>query len=223
MFDGARQRPLGIAPAPGQRRGADRTVDDALPEPPQRAPAASRLRRTHAEAAHQRGEIADPRRQQRFDAFAQPPRQHRRRAAGADRDHDIAAIDNGGEDERRKLRPVDDIDRNVLAPCQRRDIVVERVAGRRHHGDAIGKIGLARIGETNFERPGQRGGQYFFGDADVLGIPAHPRACGAQQAELIERRRPGPNQAHHAFREIEKHRQETHRGEFHAMEECLSI
>ena len=52
-----------------------------------------------APAADEAGEIADARGQHRFDALAHTARDHRRRAAGADRDHDVAAIDDRRKDE----------------------------------------------------------------------------------------------------------------------------
>ena len=86
--------------------------------PGQRFRAATML---FAMALHQRGELADARGQNGFDPFANPARQDRRCAAGADRDHDIAAIDDGGKDEGRKVRAVDHIHRNAERPGARRE------------------------------------------------------------------------------------------------------
>ena len=103
------------------------------------------MRDARSEAAHQRRKIADARRQQRLNAFAQTPRQNRRRAAGADRDHNVTAINDGGENESRKLRPVDDVDRHAVRarPCG--DGGVPRIAGGTHDGDEIGEIRDSRI------------------------------------------------------------------------------
>ena len=98
-----------------------------------------------AKAPHEGCEIADAGRQHRFDALAQPPRQHGRGAAGADGDNDLSAVDHGREDESGEVRPVNDVDRDVLAPRALRNLCIERTAARRNNGDELAKIHLQRI------------------------------------------------------------------------------
>ena len=66
---GAREGGLGFVPAAGERRRADRSIDDALPELPQRDRAAPLPRGGGPKTTHQSREVADARRQQRFDAL----------------------------------------------------------------------------------------------------------------------------------------------------------
>ena len=82
-------------------------------------------------ALHQAGELADARRQQRLDALAQTTRQHRRRAAGADRHHDVAAIDDRRHDESGEIGPVDHVDRNAHGARTCGDGVIARSASGR--------------------------------------------------------------------------------------------
>ena len=156
---GARERGLGFVPAAGERRRADRSVDDALPESPQRDRAAPFPRGGGAKTTHQSREVADARRQQRFDALPQPPRQHRRSAAGADRHHDLAAIDNGRKDESRQIGPIDDVDRNSLPARLCGEVIVARIADGRHDGDEAGEIRLPRVGTRNLNAAGMQVGR----------------------------------------------------------------
>jgi hypothetical protein len=165
-------------PAAGKCRCADRAVDDTLPESPQRIGAAPFLCGSRAKTAHQRREVADARRQQRFDALAQPPRQHRRGAAGPDRDHNLAAVDNGRKNESRQVGPVDDIDRNSLPPRLRGDRIVALIAEGRDDGNQAGEVRLLRIGSRNLDPSGpQLGGEIGFDGAGAFSEPAHAGAC----------------------------------------------
>ena len=69
--------------------------------------------------------LADPRRQDRFDLFAQPPCQNGRRATGRDRDHDIPAVDDRRKDECREVRTIHDVDGNILLARERGDAFVD--------------------------------------------------------------------------------------------------
>ena len=91
------QRRFGFVAAPGENQRADRAVDHALPEAAAQREFGDAAVDRFAPAADEAGEIADPRRQHRLDALAHAARHHRRGAAGADRDHDVAAIDDGRE------------------------------------------------------------------------------------------------------------------------------
>ena len=62
------------------------------------------------ETADETGEIANARGQNSLDALAHPARDDRRCSAGADSDDDIAAIDDGGENESRMGEIVHHID-----------------------------------------------------------------------------------------------------------------
>ncbi len=150
----------------------------------------ARLREASAEAPHQGGKVTDARRQEGFDALAQAAREHRRSTARADGDDDLAAIDDGGEDEAGKLRPVDDVDRDVPGARARGDHLIERAAGRRHHGAEVGEVGLTRIGECHFEAAEWAVRQQnFVGDVRACRVPAHVCAGRAQQPQLARRSR----------------------------------
>ena len=139
-------------------------------------------------AAHQRGEIADARRHDRLDALAQAPRQHRRMAAGADRHHHVAAVDDRREHEGGEVGAVDHVDRNAGLAGARGNRLVARVAGRAHDRDRAGEIGGQRIVEIDLELPGRgRGLHDLVGDVGVAGEPAHGRMGGEQQPQLVDR------------------------------------
>ena len=144
-LDGAHERPFRLVPTPGERGNADRTIDHALPESPQRTRRMARAREMFAVATHQSRKIADARRQQRFDALAQAAREHRRGPAGADRDYDIAAIDHGRNEKGRQVGPVDHVDHDVAGAGARGDLLIDRAAGRRDHRHEFGEVGLQRI------------------------------------------------------------------------------
>src|SRR5262249_59228888 len=105
---------LCLVETPREHRLGNGTGDDVLPEPARRQRARHR-REAAAVATDQFGKLADPRRQQRFDQLAQTPRQNRRGSTGADRDHHLTAIDDGGKNEGREFGPVDDIDGDEMA------------------------------------------------------------------------------------------------------------
>ena len=88
----------------GRRRPSARTAA---------ATARLRLRDALAIAAHQGGKIADARGHDRLDALAQPPRQHRRMTAGADRHDHLAAIDDRRKDEGGQVGAVDHVHRDA--------------------------------------------------------------------------------------------------------------
>ena len=124
------QRRFGFVLAAGEHQRADRAVDHALPEAAaQRKFGNARMHR-FAKAADEAGEIADPRRQHRLDALAHAARHHRRGAAGADGDHDVAAIDDGGKDESRMREVVHHIDGQA-----------DRLRARRHRNADVAGAG----------------------------------------------------------------------------------
>ena len=139
-------------------------------------------------AADQLGELADARGQYRFDQLAQAPRQNRRAAAGRDRNHDLAAIDDGGKDECRQNRTVDDIDGNALATRACGNLTIEQFAGGRNDGDDVAQVRLERIPEADFKLPLPRRRRQLFRNVDTAGEPADVCAGRPQQAQLRERR-----------------------------------
>ena len=149
--------------------------------------------------------------QQGFDQLAQAARQHRRRAAGADRDHHLAAIDDGGEDEGRELRPVDDIDRNALAASARGNLLIECIARRANDGGDVAPVGWQRVADIDLEPtvPGKR--QHLFRNVGRAREPAHMRAGGTQQAQFAERGLPRADKNKDTGGGIEEQRQEAHR------------
>ena len=150
--------------------------------------------------------------QQGFDQLAQAAREHRRRSAGADRDHHLAAIDDGGEDEGRELRPVDDIDRDALRGARARRFVRSSASpAARNDGGDVAQVGWQRIADIDLEpaAPGKR--QHLFRNVGDRGKPAHMRAGGAQQAQLAERGLARADKNKDTRGGIEEQRQETHR------------
>src|SRR5262249_52954662 len=151
--------------AAGERGVGNATTNNVLPESPrgQRA-------RNRAEAAavttDQFGELADPCRQHSFDALAQAPRQCWRASAGADRHHDLAAIDDRGKDESGKLGPVDNIDRDAVAARADGNLRVESLS-RGNDGDDVAQIGRERIADADFKSPRSGERHDIFGNVEV--------------------------------------------------------
>jgi hypothetical protein len=210
VVDGLDQRCFGIG-ITGHDGAADGPVDHLLPK----ATACRNVRHSVAEPraifAHQGGKRADPLRQQHLNALAQPSRQHRRRATGSDGDDDVAAVDDGGNDEGRQVGTVDDVDRNARRPGAAGHLVVERPAGCGHDSHNVGQIVGPRIAIEDRDavlgllRHGVEG---FGGGA---GIPAHARSSGFEQPQLVERRLARADQHHDAGRQIEKNGKKPHR------------
>ena len=187
----------------------DRPGNDVLPE----AACGERARNgaeAAAMAADQFGQIADACGQQRFDPLAQSARQDRRAAAGADRHHHLAAIDDGGKDERGKLGAVHDIDRNAMPASARSDLRVERI-GRRNDRSNVAQISGKRIADADFKatRTGKR--HDVFGDVGLAREPAHVSRGRAQQTQLAESRFAGADKHHHAGSGVEEEGEEAHR------------
>src|SRR6516162_8558532 len=188
---------LRLVGTPRENRLGNGTCDDVLPKAARRQRARDG-RKSAAVSADQSSEVADAGGQQGLDQLAQPPRQDRRGSAGADRDHHLAAIDDGGKNERREVRPVDDIDGDAVAAGAGGDLSVERVARRGNDGDGIAQIGLEWIGEADFEPARSRQRQHRFRDVDVARQPAHVRAGGDNNDDAssgIEEDREEPHRA----------------------------
>ncbi len=181
-----------------------------LPEAARRQHARNRGEAT-AVAADQRGQIADAGGQQGLDQLAQAPRQNRRGAAGADRDHDLAAIDDGGKDEGRELRPVHDIDGDAPTARPSCHLGVERLARRRNDRNGVAQIGSQRIAGADFEPAASGERQLLFRHVGLAGEPAHMRAGCTQEAQLAERGLARADEDKDADGAVEKHRKETHR------------
>ncbi len=194
--------PIGPSTTRSQNRRSDRDVMTALGE-------------ALAIAAHQGGEIADARRQQRLDPLAQPARQNGRGAAGADRDHDVAAVDDGGKDEGRQVGPVDHVDRDAGRARARGDGFVHRASGGAHDGDDAGEVRRCGIARDNVELSFARvGADRGLGRSDCklfrAGVPADAGAGRAQEPQLVVRRRSTSDQGDRSVGDIEKHGKETH-------------
>ena len=205
------QRLGGFVLAPGEHQRADRAVDHALPEAAaQRKFGNARMHRL-AEAADEAGEIADPRRQHRLDALAHAARHHRRGAAGADRDHDIAAIDDGGKDESRMREVVHHIDGQAdrLRPRRHRnaDVAGTRTEDRNDAAEIGGeRIAIVRVRSAPTSSAPM--------PADIMIAvgrkPADPRTGRRQQPQFGAREIARANEQHLAALQIEKHGQESH-------------
>jgi hypothetical protein len=171
----ARTSALHLVPPSGERGDADRSVDHALPEPPQRRRGVARAGEGLAVSTHQGSKIADARREQRFNPLAQAPREHGRIAAGADRDHHVAAIDHGRNEKGRQVGPVDHVDRHIAGAGAGSDLLIERSAGRRDHGDEFREVGLERIGQGDFQMTGRRAREQHLLATSMS--PAYQRTC----------------------------------------------
>ena len=138
------------------------------------------------------GEIADPRRQHRLDAFAHAARHHRRCAAGADRDHHVTAIDDRGKNEARMRQVVHHIDRQADRLCPHRhrnsDVAGARAKNRNHTAE----IGRQRIAFGNLDP--RRVGRLQSADIMIaIGRePANARAGRSQQRNFARARSPAP-------------------------------
>ena len=162
-------------------------------------------------AAHQRREIADARRDDRLDPFAQAPRQHRRMAAGADRNHHFAAIDDRWKHEGGQVGAVDHIHGNAGVAGARRNLLVALVAGRADHRDRAGEARGQRIVEIDFELSRSGGSLHdLVGNVGVAGIPAHGGMRGAQQAQLGGGVLAAADQRHGAAGHIQENREKAH-------------
>ncbi len=169
------------------------------------------LRNAAAIPAHQRGEIADARGHDRLDAFAQPARQHRRMAAGTDRHDHVAAIDNGGEDERGEVGAIDHVHRNTGVAGARGNLLVAPIASRAHDRDRAGEIGGQRIVEIDLElaRAGSRLHD-LIGHVGMAGVPAHGGVRGQQQTQLIDRMLARAGERDGTAGDIHENRQKAH-------------
>jgi hypothetical protein len=210
-IDAAHEIGLGARIAAGQHRGTDRPVDDLLPEHPRRQ-RKLRFGDALAIAAHQRREIADARGHDCFDALAQPSRQHRRMTVGADRHHDIAAIDDGRKHETRQIGTVDHVDRNAGIAGARGNFFVACIAEGAHHRDRAGEVRSQGIMKIDLE-PARSDGRLYdlVGDIGVAGIPAHRRTRGQEQPQLIDGVLARTHERHRAAGDIHKNREKPHR------------
>ena len=164
-----------------------------------------------APAADEAGEIADPRRQHRLDALAHAARHHRRGAAGADRDHDVAAIDDGRKNESRMREVVHHIDGQAdrLGPRRhRRSDVAGARAQDRNHAVEIGRqrIALGELDPRRCRRPRARCTSWWPSVAyQRTRAPAAASRRNFARAEIA-----GADQQHRTGLQIEKYRQESH-------------
>ena len=142
--------------------------------------------------------------------------QNRRGSTGADRDHHLTAIDDGGKNEGREFGPVDDIDGDAMAASAGSDVSVERIAGRGNDGDGIMPIGFERIAKADFEPALSRQRQRLGRNVGVAGEPAHVRSGRTQQAQLTERGLARADNDDDASGGIEEHGKEVHRARFSA-------
>ena len=105
-----------------------------------------------AEAGGQGREAAEGGGDRGLDAGAQQPRQHRRSAAGGDRDGQRVAVDHGGHDAAAQVRPIDDVARDAGRP---------RRLGQR------AQLGLGRVGADGDGAAGEQIGREPLGLTDL--------------------------------------------------------
>ncbi len=153
--------------------------------------------------------LADACGQQRLDLLAHAPRHHRRGSAGADRDHDFAAIDDRRKNEARMREIVHDVDGQA-----------ERLGARRH-----GNADIARAGADDGDDTRQIGGEritardlnarrIFGGETEILiavdRMNADARAGSGEHAQFCAQKLTRAGENHRTGLQIEKHRQEPH-------------
>ncbi len=109
-----------------------------------------------AEAADEAGEIADPSRQHCLDALAHAARHHRRGAAGANGNDNIAAIDDGRKNEGGTIEIVHDVDGQTGCLRTRRHRNADVAGARAQHRDDATEIGGERIARGQFDASGIR-------------------------------------------------------------------
>ncbi len=204
------QRGFSFVLAPVEHQRADRAVDHVLPEAASQREFGDATVNLFAPAADKTGEIADSRGQNSLDALADAARHHRRGAAGADGDHHVAAIDDGGKDEGRMRQIVHHIDGQADGFGARRHRNAGLAGARaedRNHAREIGGQGIAF---AKLDPCGARGIQ----GAEVMLAagrkPADPRARGRQQPQLRSHQLAGADEQHRTGLQIEKHWQESH-------------
>ena len=117
-------------------------------------------------------------------------------AAGADRHHHLAAVDDRRKHEGGQVGAVDHIHRDAGVARAGGNLFVALVAGRAHHRDRAGKTRRQRIVEIDFElaRTG-RGLHDLIGNIGMAGIPAHRGVRRAQQPKLGDGCSPEPTSA----------------------------
>jgi len=126
--------------------------------------------------------------------------------------HHLAAIDDGGKNEGRKIRTVDDIDGETFPARTRGHFIIEPVAGRRDDGRHIAQAGREGIAEADLEPALAGSRRRLFRNVGAAGKPAHMRSGGAQQPQLGERGLARADKNKDASsRGIEEDRKEPHR------------
>ena len=157
-----------------------------------------------APAADEAGEIADPRRQHRFDALAHAARHHRRGAAGADGDDHVAAIDDGGKNESRMREVVHHIDGQADRLGPRRHRNADVAGARAQDRNDAGEIGRQRIAFGKLDPRRVRGIQAAHIMMAVGREPADARARRRQQAQFRPRQIAGADKQHRTGLQIEE-------------------
>ena len=150
------------------------------------------------------------RRQHRFDLLAHAARDHRRRAAGADGNDDIAAIDDGGKDESGMREVVHHIDGQPDRLRAHRHRNADIAGAGAKDCDHAGKVGNQRIAGGQFDPGGVVGIEASQVMIAINGIPAHPCARGNQQPQFCAHEFARSDEQHLAALQIQEHRQIAH-------------
>ena len=138
-----------------------------------------------AQAAGQRGEVADAFRQQRLELFADRLGQHGRRAIGADGGDNIAPVDDRGDGKVAQFGMVDDVQRYAVL-ARHGDgtlgILVETVGDDGETGDIQRRAGM--VERRNRDATGE-----LFSEARIDLVDDHGDVSGrrSQQANLAAR------------------------------------
>ncbi len=194
----------------GQHQRADRTIDHALPEAAALRGLGNAGVNGFAETADEFREIADARRDDSLDLLAQAARHHRRSAAGADRDHDIAAVDDRRKNESGMRDVVHHIDGQPERFRTQRHRNADIACARAEHRDHAREIGGQRIALGEIDARELRRFQTVRVMRARGRIPADARAGCQQNAQLRQRKLAGAGQNDRTGLQIEEDRQIAH-------------
>ena len=204
------QRGFGLVLAAGEHQRADRAINHALPETAAQRKLGNPAMDGLAPGTDEGGEIADPGGQHRFDALADAARHHRRGAAGADRHHDIAAIDDGGKNESRMGEIVHHIDGKADRLGPRRHRNADVAGARAQDGNHALEFGRQRIAAGKFDPRRIISGEPAHIMMAVGREVADARTRRRQQAQFRPRQIAGADKQHGSGLQIEKDWQESH-------------
>lgn len=207
------EQALELAPGLVVPAGEDQFRQPALqagfPEAPTAGPVGYEVLDAPAAVFGEPGQAAIGGRQGGLQARPHQPGQHRRGAAGGDRDHDRRAVDDGGEEEGAEFRAIDDIDGDPVPASGRGDGCVDLAPVGGGNDQAVGAyvVGLEALGHMPDAPVGDHGREIGSQFGREHGHPA----IGPQQGVDLARGDLAP--AHDQRRlagQLQEDRQELH-------------